>query len=60
MTRPARFTEADVARTLRAAAKAKVHAAIIISPDGTIRIEPVGTSAAPTPEPVAHEREIVL
>jgi hypothetical protein len=60
MTARARFTQADVARTVRAVASAKFPAAIIISPDGTIRIEPVGTSPAPAPEPVAQKREFVL
>lgn len=60
MTARARFTQADVARTVRAVASAKVQAAIIISPDGTIRIEPVGTSTAPPAEPVAPKREFML
>lgn len=60
MTRPARFTQADVARTVRAVAAAKMQAAIVIAPDGTIRIEPVTPSPQSPPEPVARKREIVL
>jgi hypothetical protein len=60
MTRPARFTQSDVARTVRAVAAAKVQASIVISPDGTIRIEPLHASTAAPAEPVACKREIVL
>jgi hypothetical protein len=60
MTARARFTQSDVTRTVRAVAAAKVLAAIIISPDGTIRIEPFGSSPAPAPEPVAQLDPVVM
>ena len=49
MRRPAKFTEADVARAIKAAQKAKVPIACVrIEPDGTILIIP----GFPTPVPV--------
>ena len=57
MTARARFTQADVARTVRAVAAAKLRAEIVIAPDGTIRIVPVDQSQ---PQPVAPKRDIVL
>lgn len=38
---PARVTQADVARVLRAVAQTGTKMAVHISPDGTIRLEPV-------------------
>lgn len=38
---PARLTQADVARVLRAVAQTGTRVAVQISPDGTIRLEPV-------------------
>lgn len=38
--RPATFTQADVARALRAIKQADVKMSVEISPDGTIRIVP--------------------
>ena len=45
--RPARVTQADIARALRAAEQVGAHVAVEISPDGTIRLVPSG--AAPIP-----------
>jgi hypothetical protein len=55
---PARFTQADIARTIRAAKQAGAGAVEIL-PDGTIRIRL--NSAEDKPEvPVDEEREVVL
>jgi len=50
MRRPCKFTEADVRRALRAAAKEGVRAQIDVLPDGRLSIIPLGeTGAATTP-----------
>lgn len=52
---PARITQADIARALRAVAAAGVRARVEVAPDGTIAIipldagEPAPTSAAAAP-----------
>jgi hypothetical protein len=60
MTKPARFTQADIARVVRAAGSRIIE----IAPDGLIRILPAPQPAEQTqdaePEPVAPQREIVL
>lgn len=50
--RAARFTQADLARALRAAAKAPQPSAVEIAPDGTIRLVPIkpAEDASPNPE----------
>jgi hypothetical protein len=53
---PARFTQADIARVLRAVAQCGLDAAVELGPDGVIRIVKVG---APTPQ-VDETREIAL
>jgi hypothetical protein len=53
----ARFTQADLARTIRAAKQAGAGA-IELLPDGTIRIS-LDLSQKPAP-PVESDREIVL
>lgn len=53
---PARVTQADVARAIRAA-KQTGAGAVQILPDGTIKIELTGEK---TQEPVELPREIVL
>lgn len=60
MTRPARFTQADVARTVRAVAAAKMQAEIAIAPDGTIRILPLTSSPQSPSEPVAQLDKVVM
>lgn len=54
---PARFTQADVARTIRAAKQAGAGAVELL-PDGTIRIC-LDEAEKPGP-PVEPDREIVL
>jgi hypothetical protein len=62
---PARVTQADVARAIRAA-KQTGAGAVEVLPDGTIRIQlapPAAPLAAPEPaasEPVAEEKVIVF
>jgi hypothetical protein len=54
---PARFTQADIARTIRAAKQAGVGAVELL-PDGTIRIRMEG-SEKPA-QPVEPDPEVVL
>jgi hypothetical protein len=54
---PARFTQADVARTIRAAKQAGAGAVELL-PDGTIRICLDGPEKPP--QPVEPDLEIVL
>lgn len=65
---PARVTQADVARAIRAA-KQTGAGAVEVLPDGTIRIqiapaaapaEPETGDPTPAPEPVAEEKVIVF
>jgi hypothetical protein len=37
---PAKFTQADIARTLRAAAQCGLRVEVVLEPDGRIRIVP--------------------
>jgi hypothetical protein len=54
---PARFTQADVARSIRAAKQAGAGA-VELKPDGTIRIS---LNSGDKPEqPMEPEREVVL
>jgi hypothetical protein len=53
---PARFTQADVARSIRAAKQAGA-AAVELRPDGTIRIDLSGESTAISPEAEQTEAE---
>lgn len=57
--RPAKITQADVARTIRAA-KREGAAEIEVKPDGTMLIRLVPTSPKGTEAPVETGREIVL
>jgi|HubBroStandDraft_4_1064222.scaffolds.fasta_scaffold1171303_2 hypothetical protein len=54
--RPARVTQADIARAIRAAEQAGSQRTVEIAPDGTIKLVPV---VATRPE-VAKKREIIL
>jgi hypothetical protein len=45
--RPARFTQANIARALRATKLAGVHVAVEIALDGTIRLIPTDSEPAP-------------
>lgn len=64
MTKPARVTQSDMARAVRAAHSAPVPCVVEIAPDGTIRFVPVSLPEEPPqdaePEQVAPKREIVL
>jgi hypothetical protein len=53
---PARFTQADLGRSIRAAKQAGAGAVELL-PDGTIRILLVGEKPA---QPVEPDREVVL
>jgi hypothetical protein len=55
--RPARFTQADLDRALRAAEKAGPDVAVDILPDGTIRLTRVAKN---DPAPSPTERRLVF
>ncbi len=57
---PARVTQADIARALRAVAAVGAKARVDVLPDGTIRITPLGAEAGENPPPAEPEREIIL
>lgn len=61
--RPARFTQADVARAIKAVEQTGARMAVEIGPDGTIRIVPIDILERLLPAhrgKVEAEREIVL
>lgn len=53
--RQARITQAEIARAIRAVAQVGMPAAILIEPDGTIKIVPIATDIE-----VAKVKEITL
>lgn len=59
----AKVTQADIARTVRAVAQARVKAVVEVAPDGTIRVL-IGENARPhqdqTQMAVEQEEEVVL
>ena len=55
--RPARFTQADIARAINAAKQTGVSMAVEIAPDGTIRLTPADKNSL---KGVAEQRKIVL
>lgn len=55
--RPARFTQADIARAINAVKQTGVSMAVEISLDGTIRLTPADLNSLKV---VAVERKIVL
>lgn len=59
----AKITQADIARTVRAVAQARVRAVVEVAPDGTIRVL-VGENARPQQDQlqtaVEQEEEVVL
>ena len=57
--RPARVTQADIARAIRAAEQAGSPRTVEITPDGTIKLVPVEPKTA-KPEASGKKREIVL
>ncbi|MDP3940646.1 MAG: hypothetical protein Q8R92_21235 [Deltaproteobacteria bacterium] len=56
---PAKVTQADIARAIRAIAQTGAKLAVEIAPDGTIRLVPVD-SGNNEPTPVAVREEIRL
>lgn len=58
----ARITQADIARTVRAVAQARVKAVVEVAPDGTIRVLMGDDAQRPATAPikVEPEEEIVL
>jgi hypothetical protein len=61
--RPAKVTQPDIARTIRAIEQTGVRRIVEIASDGTIRIVPVERSfaaAKPKDDQLEEEREIVL
>ena len=57
--RPARFTQADVARAIRAVKQTGSSMAVEVAPDGTIRLVPVDISKLGEPT-VEMEDDFVL
>jgi hypothetical protein len=58
--RPARFTEADIGRAMRAVEKNGGRFEIRVEPDGAIRIVPIDGQKAPSTAKVEPEDEFVL
>jgi hypothetical protein len=58
MTKPARVTQSELDRHIRAANRSRVPRTVETMPDGTIRIVPV-EHAQPV-KPVAIKREVVM
>lgn len=59
----AKVTQADIARTVRAVAQARVKAVVEVAPDGTIRVligENASLAAQPAQMAVEQEEEVVL
>lgn len=56
----AKITQADIARTVRAVAQARVRAVVEVAPDGTIRVLMGDDAQRPAPIKVEPEEEIVL
>lgn len=55
--RPARCSQADIARAINAAKQAGVSMAVEITPDGTIRLTP---AELPSQKTVVQPKKIVL
>ncbi len=60
--RPARVTQADIARALRAAEQVGAWVTVEIRPDGTIRLVPAakGEATEPAKPAVAEEEDFAL
>jgi hypothetical protein len=58
--RPARFTQADLSRAIRAIAQAEANMMVEVLPDGTMRILPAPAQAIRGANPKAPERTVVL
>lgn len=57
---PARVTQADIARALRAVAASRTKARVDVLQDGTIRITPLDAGENEIARPQEPEREIIL
>ncbi|MGV8833283.1 MAG: hypothetical protein ACOH2N_15015 [Devosia sp.] len=57
---PAKVTQADVARALRAVAQTGLSAVVEIATDGTIRIVPTNFAQITEPEPLDDDEPIDL
>jgi hypothetical protein len=57
---PAKVTQADVARAIRAMQATGFAGKVQIKPDGTIEIVPLGEGERPARRDVDRKREIVL
>lgn len=58
--RPARFTQADLARAIRAIVQADAKMMVEVLPDGTMRIAPAPALAATSTRADVPERVITL
>jgi len=58
--RPARATQADIARAVKALLQAGGQGCVEVASDGTIRVIPYREMLAPAQKPVEKRREIVL
>lgn len=59
--RPARFTQADIARAIRAVKKERAHMAVEVATDGTIRVVPIDHKPEDDEKArISRGREIVL
>lgn len=59
----AKVTQADIARTVRAVAQARVKAVVEVAPDGTIRVHIGENTASQVPAPqmsVEPDEDVVL
>jgi hypothetical protein len=58
--RPARFTQADIARAIRAVRQAGAGMAVEVLPNGIIRISPQESGISPDSPPVEPDKPMVL
>jgi hypothetical protein len=58
--RPARFTQADITRAIKAVEQAGAHMAVEVAPDGTIRIVPAPVSLTPAPAPKVESKARIM
>lgn len=56
---PAKFTQADIARVIRAVAQARVKAVVEVAPDGTIRVL-IGENVQQCSPPIEPDDETII